>query len=217
LACVLGLFVSACDAGDIVSAATSCGVAGRVQTCRCTSGSGTQSCEISGDWTVCECLSDSSGSGTSGQNGNAGSSGSNAGSSGQTGVAGNDGNGQLDGGAADAMSSADTDANAMPAADSGPVETLYRKCMDNGECTGEHEKCDSSSTSGGSFGGGNSGNAGYCTVPCDDSHPCPMPATGTAIAGCSSGACALTCGPTLTCPDTLVCANFGPAGICIAF
>ena len=55
-----------------------------------------------------------------------------------------------------------------------------------------------------------------CSPMCDEPDlPCPMPSTGSVVAACWFGACALPCDGGATCPDGMMCNGTLPGAVCI--
>jgi hypothetical protein len=203
------LLLAACSAGSAQT--TSCGVAGLVQSCTCPSGTGTQTCQISGAWDVCAC--NVANTGGAGHGANAGHGGNaTGGSSGGAGTGPHPS--PLDGGTSgdhhDMLDAGDASVNGNDAAASPPK--LYSACTTNADCGGDKRTCYQNPFAGFPGGGGNSGNTGYCTTPCTSANDCPEPgAPATAVKACGSqGFCELVCTMGKTCPDSLQCQG----GIC---
>ncbi len=210
--------LAACGGSSSSAAKSSCGVEGRVETCACASGTGAQTCLLTGEWDACRCNGALGGGPHAGSSGGAGSNAT--GSAGQGGTLGGfDAAIAHDGGV---LGGGGTSGNPLDAAtmtpDASTKPALYSPCNTDKDCGGDGRVC--ATPFGGGFMGGGAGQAkGGCTKPCTMTKDCPAPTSGTATVTCSSGgigsgSCALVCTAGQTCPTGLHCASNGISGIC---
>jgi hypothetical protein len=190
-------------------AAPTCGVAGLTRECLETCDFGTQTCQLTGEWSECVCREGTAAADGGGASGTTAGTSPTAGGGSGTGAGSGAGTGSPQDAGFDATTTFDaaSDLDAM-LTDSGPSGPgLYERCTKMDKCQ-DGAMCHRSGL-GGSM-------SGTCTVKCTSKADCPAPAGGTATTACSgSGVCQLLCSASVTCPVGLACVDLGAIGLCL--